>query len=269
MVPVDIPLIVEPDPEDPAGAEIMVEGAVMGRPRRFLLDTGAARTQVVADDVTAALRPVGQHRSAGVFAAGSSPLVTVQGLTVGPLTVPELDVVRVAASQPGARDLVGMDVLQNWCCYFRFGRASLSLQPSPARQAGRLLDTDASGHFYVDVTWTGVTARACWDSGASITVVDRALVAAHPGLFQPAGDAAGTDSTGAQARTPVFLAAGMVIGGARFSPHKVAAVDLAGPNRNLDRPMDLILGYPALRQADWLFDFPARRWALTQPPGVT
>jgi hypothetical protein len=31
----------------------------------------------------------------------------------------------------------------------------------------------------------------------------------------------------------------------------------------VERPMDLILGYPAWRQADWLFDFPARKWALT------
>jgi hypothetical protein len=28
--------------------------------------------------------------------------------------------------------------------------------------------------------------------------------------------------------------------------------------------MDLILGYPTIRQADWLFDFPARRWAVTR-----
>jgi len=27
--------------------------------------------------------------------------------------------------------------------------------------------------------------------------------------------------------------------------------------------MDLILGYPTIRQADWLFDFPAARWAVT------
>jgi hypothetical protein len=33
--------------------------------------------------------------------------------------------------------------------------------------------------------------------------------------------------------------------------------------------MDMILGYPALREADWLFGFPARRWALTRPPAVT
>ena len=34
-------------------------------------------------------------------------------------------------------------------------------------------------------------------------------------------------------------------------------------NSTLEYPMDLILGYPTIRQADWLFDFPARRWTLT------
>jgi hypothetical protein len=39
-------------------------------------------------------------------------------------------------------------------------------------------------------------------------------------------------------------------------------VDLSHINGPLDQPIDLILGYPTLRQADWLFDFPARRWTL-------
>ena len=28
--------------------------------------------------------------------------------------------------------------------------------------------------------------------------------------------------------------------------------------------MDLILGYNTLSQANWLFDFPRRQWAITQ-----
>ncbi len=40
-------------------------------------------------------------------------------------------------------------------------------------------------------------------------------------------------------------------------------VDLSAANATLDRPMDLILGYPTWSQADWLFDFPARMWAVT------
>jgi hypothetical protein len=41
------------------------------------------------------------------------------------------------------------------------------------------------------------------------------------------------------------------------------AVDLAQVNATLEYPMDLILGDPTIRQADWLFDFPAGSWALT------
>ena len=59
---------------------------------------------------------------------------------------------------------------------------------------------------------------------------------------------------------------GARIGGAVFPPHKVACVDLAQLNSTQARPLDLILGYTTLRQANWLLDVPARRWALTRPP---
>ena len=58
--------------------------------------------------------------------------------------------------------------------------------------------------------------------------------------------------------------AGPVIGHRAFERHKAVAVDLARVNETLEHPMDLILGYPLIRQADWLFDFPARRWAMTR-----
>jgi hypothetical protein len=32
--------------------------------------------------------------------------------------------------------------------------------------------------------------------------------------------------------------------------------------------MDLILGYNTLRQANWLFDFPRRRWAISKRLGI-
>jgi hypothetical protein len=78
-------------------------------------------------------------------------------------------------------------------------------------------------------------------------------------------ESAGTDATGATVETPLVLLAGAVIGGRWFGRHKAAVVDLSGANSTLELPMDLILGYPALRQADWLFDFPASRWTVMGP----
>jgi len=85
-------MIIEPDPDDLDCAEVMVDGAIEGRPYRFMLDTGAARTQIVADEVTAALPSRGQHSSSGVFAAGANPLVQMDGymLLVSFLEVPRL-----------------------------------------------------------------------------------------------------------------------------------------------------------------------------------
>jgi hypothetical protein len=260
-----MPLIIEPDLDDPDCAEVLVDGTVAGRPYRFLLDTGAARTQLVADEYTAGLGSHAQHSSSGVFAASTNPLVVVPALAVGPLAATTLEVERVDAGQPGARNLLGMDVLRHYCCRFRFDRNTLGLERSPAAGADRALQTGPAGHPYVNVGWPDVTGRAQWDSGAGITIVDQAFQLNHPELFEKAGRSAGTDSTGAQADGPTVLMAEPLIGGALFARHKVAVVDLSRVNATLDIPMDLILGYPTLRQANWLFDFPAGRWAVTRP----
>jgi hypothetical protein len=261
-----VPLIIEPDRDDPDCAEVLVDGTIAGRPFRFMLDTGAARTQVVADEIIAELSSHAEHRSSGVFATGARPLVTVTDVTVGPLTAETLEITRIDAAQPGACSLLGMDVLGRRCCHFRFDAGLLNLERSPAHRADLDLRVVSSGHVYVDVAWPGVTARACWDSGAGITIVDQAFLLAHPGLFAEAGTSAGTDGTGAQVQTPTFWMTGARIGGAVFAPHRVACVDLSEVNSTLARPMDLILGFTTLRQADWLLDFPARRWTLTRRP---
>jgi hypothetical protein len=69
------------------------------------------------------------------------------------------------------------------------------------------------------------------------------------------GMSTGTDATGESDETPLLLMAGPVIGQHAFARHKVVAADLSKMNSNLAVPMDLILGYPTIRQADWLFTF--------------
>ncbi|HET9896165.1 MAG TPA: aspartyl protease family protein [Streptosporangiaceae bacterium] len=259
-----IPLIIEADPDDPDCAAVMVDGTVAGRPYRFILDTGAARTQLEADEYTSTLEVVRDGSGSGVFASQSDPVVTVTDVTVGPLRVATLDVGRVSPGRPHLRNLLGMDVLRRCRCLFRLESAVLDVE-APAGYAGRDLRTDSLGHIYVDVRWPGVTARACWDTGAGITVVNRDFWRANPHLFQEIGTTTGTDATGATLETPLVLLTQAVIGGRLFGTHKAAVVDLSHPNSTVELPMDMILGYPALRQADWLFDFPASRWTVMDP----
>jgi hypothetical protein len=51
--------------------------------------------------------------------------------------------------------------------------------------------------------------------------------------------------------------------GREFTSSVVAVVDLAAANRTIQRKMDLILGWPILRQANWIIDHANRLAGLT------
>jgi hypothetical protein len=265
-----VPLIIEPDPEDPYFATVMVDGSVAGRPYRFILDTGAVRTLLGTDEYTASLTPETGDVSFSAFGGSTAdPVVTVTDLAAGPLGADTLAVTRAGGGGPGpgpgpgVRNLLGMDVLGRYCCHFRLDAGVLELDAPPGYRADHDLLMSGRGHVYVELRWPGVTGQACWDTGSGATIVSRDFWLANPGLFEEIGTSAGTDSSGAQSQTPVLMMTGPVIGGRAFAAHRVVAVDLSRANSTLEYPMDFILGYPTLRQAGWLFDFPAKRWTLT------
>jgi predicted aspartyl protease len=256
-------LIIEPEPDDPGCATVMVDGTIAGRPYRFILDTGSPRTQLAADDYTTALDTVAEFSSSGTFGDRVTyPVVTVADIAVGPLRAATLPVIRAERGGSRLSNLIGMDLLQRFCCHFRLDAGVLDLDPPPGWRGEHDLLLDSRGHIYVDVHWPGVTARATWDTGAGATIVNRDFWLGHPELFQEIGMSTGTDATGTQAETPLLMMAQATIGGRTFGRHPAVAVDLSRANSGIEYPMDLILGYPTLRQADWVFDFPARRWGL-------
>ncbi|MFI6317236.1 aspartyl protease family protein [Nonomuraea sp. NPDC050556] len=253
--PLSVPLIVEPDPDYPDCATILVDGVIAGLPHRFVLDTGTARTHVTADDYTSTLPSHAQHQATGVFASCGQDLVMLPSVSLGPVTIPDLEVTRA----PSSRSLLGMDVLGSVALRFDFLRAELSMAASGSFPTRWPLERSPGGHPFIDVVWPGTTGRACWDSGAGITVVDRGFLTEHSDLFQPIGTATGTDSTGTQVETELYVMAEARAGDAILAPTTVAAADLPRTNGR----MDLTLGYPALCQADWVLDFPANRWSAT------
>ena len=245
--------------DDPDAAVVLVDGWVGERAYPFLLDTGAATTTLQADPYTAAFPTVGTRDSGGVFARYEEELVKAPPIRVGPLSSEALVVSRTTSG--GLFNLLGMDVLGAHRLEFRFAESSVLVDEPPRTVSARPLLTSGAGHPFVPVHWGSREARAVWDTGASMTVVDARFIAGHPADFAPAGASTGTDSSGAQRATPAFTMTGATVGDVMLAPHRVAAVDLAGLNGS-GRPVDLILGYNSIRQATWLFDFPAARWAV-------
>ena len=165
-----------------------------------------------------------------------------------------------------------MDVLRDVSCHFCFDVGRVYVAPSGESILGnnaQEVSYDRRFHPYIEVQFKELAARAQWDTGAGITIADLNFVVKHPALFTEAGRSQGTDASGFTMETPMFIMAASTIGGKEFPPHKVAAVDLAQVNATTDIPMDLILGYSTFSKANWLFDFPAGKWALTKLLGET
>lgn len=265
---VELELIIEPDEDEPEAASVFVAGNLNGKPYRFLLDTGAARSTIVMNEATAALQRVGAHETSGVFKASNDDLVRVERLEIGAIVRENITISRSPAG-PGTRDLIGMDILRAFCCHFQFDQDRVLMDadcPDADRYTFAPLFMDSGSHPYIDVLFENgkVQGSAVWDTGASLTVVDLNFVQQHPDIFTPAGHSIGTDATGSQVETPMFMMSAASIGGHVFPPHKAATVDLAQVNARIEKPMDFILGYMTLRKANWLFDFPGKRWAITK-----
>jgi Aspartyl protease len=256
-----VPLIIERDSDENDFASVMIDAAIAGHPYRLILDTGGARTHLNSDDYLASLPAVGEHTSAGSFGREVTyPVVRIPGLVAGDLRV---DAVEVTCSDDQLGGVLGMDVLGRYRCHLRLDAGVLELDALPDRALDQGLLVDSRGHAYIEVSWPGVTASACVDTGAPPTVVNKGFWHAHPELFTQIGMVTGTDASGDQMDTPLLLMNGPVIGTRPFTAHKVVAADISSTNQTADYPNDLILGYSTLRQADWLFDFPAKIWAIT------
>ena len=261
-----IPLLVVPDADEPDAAEIYIDGTVNGRNYRFLLDTGAARSSIGLDEFTAALPSVGENWSSGVFSQTADDIVVVDSLRVGPLLRAPFQFTRSKERAHAARsNLLGMDLWREVCCHFRFDCARLDILPTPPTDAFTFqpIHMDQKAHPYLPIQIAGAVGMAVWDTGASLTVVDASFVRANARYFTEAATSLGTDASGTQVETPMFVMADSRIDGHLFPPHRVAAVDLSAVNATLEVPMDLILGYNLYHQANWLFDFPRRRWAIS------
>lgn len=267
----ELTLIIEHDDEDVEAAELFVEGTIGGHMYQFRLDTGAAKSSVMFDDYTSRFGSEGTSTSSGVFANSSDDLIIVPSIEIGPIVKHNFTLVRAAGRDAGISNLIGMDLLKEFRCHFLFDENRVLIDANDDLNAGygfQELLLDNKFHPYVDVRCGAVNAKAVWDTGASITIVDSKFIESQPASFREDGSTSGTDSTGVKMETRMFIMAAALIGDHMFPPHRVAAVDLSHVNSTIQVPMDLILGYTTLSKANWVFDFARKRWAISKGLGT-
>lgn len=241
-------------------AEVYVDGIVNNSPRRFLLDTGCARTALKHDEFSSGFPSVGKEQSGGVFGSAKYDLIEIDSLAVGPLRCASRSISR---ARPGEldRDLLGMDVLRDHRLHFAFDESRVDMLDTAPDVHLPLLNTTSTIPC-IEVHIGGTCVGAVWDTGASITLVDTAFVESHPSVFDLVGEDTGTDSAGAQQRTPTYMMRSLVIANCPFPPHRVAALSLSRVQSSSDAPIAFILGYSTLRHARWAFDFVGSHWGI-------
>lgn len=260
-----VSLSVVSDPSEPGAAEIIVPVELSGHRYSFLLDTGAAGSRIVADNFTRSLGRAAANLQNGEGALGravSTSRVVVPDLTIGNITVFELAIDLAVESAPGPPCILGLDVLRGHRLDFRFMIGELTLDGYGPIDRNRRLLTSSTGHPHGDVEWDGASARAVWDSGAGVTVVDRDFVLAHPDLFVENGRSVGTDAHGNEQETPMVMMSRCRIGGRPFAPTVAAVADIAGIQSPENPSFELIVGYPLIAQADWSVDLHSSRWGF-------
>lgn len=257
-----IPLLYEHDDDlEPESIVLIAEGSAAGEPVRFVVDTGAAKCGV--PDTGAISELVGIGAGTGRGASGTvsgEDIVIVDEITVGELTVRSVRASRSSRSRP----LLGINALGGFRCHFRFTRNQLDVDTSnDSSNRQHELARLPHGQPLVDVDFGTVTTQAVWDTGASLSVADATFARAHPDLFELGVAGSGFDSVGAALSGTHARLASCTIGGKPFEASACIVLDLAALNSTLDEPINLAVGMPIIRRADWCFDFSTNVWNVT------
>ena len=261
---VTVPLLAFAD-DEPDAVVLCVDGSVGEDPVRFVLDTGAATCSVPLTPTTRALHTASAEGGRGVSGATTGDaVVTLPTLAFGGVTELAVRASRYT-DHPHRRPLLGMNALGHHRCHFRFRDDALDIDGHPPElHSVHHLETGPGGQPMVTARFAEQTAYACWDTGASLTVVDAGFADANPRVFQVGDATEGIDATGASVHSTRALMAECVIGGTTFAASACVIVDLGPVNVDLDPPMAMILGTPLLRQANWYFDFPGGQWGVSR-----
>ncbi len=257
-----VPVTLDPDPNDDRALQCWVDADAAGAKHRLLLDTGSRRSSVPREGAfaTAELHGTGTGRGASGDSA-TDQLIRIRSLGVGDLTMEDV-LVELQPENWSHPPLLGTHVFEPYVCAFRFSKGRIDVDVDDHADAASWGDSWTPA---VELCWDETLVRAVWDTGAGITIVDQAWAEQHPEAVTVSGvQDHGIDSTGRAVPGQRGTLMGFTVHGTRFAGGQPCGiVDLSPLNAHMSRgPINMFLGLPQIRQADWVLDFPQRKIAV-------
>ena len=164
----------------------------------------------------------------------------------------------------GTESTLGIDLIGRHPFSVNFHDSpSIKFNPKPPRQLLASLKVHSTGLLNIPVVINGNPARALWDTGASVTAVDRAYIKSHPETFKRSGTRVqGTDGSGHSLELQAFRAKKITIGSRTFRDVPVVSADLSVLRETLGNSVSVVIGFNLIRKTDWYFDARQKLWSI-------
>ena len=256
-----IDLIIKHDDELKDTAEVHVSATVDNQVVDFILDTGCSITTLFYNDFSASYKVIEQGEYSGAFGTSKKDKILVDHISLASLKKSNLNISRTPQGGNN-KNLLGMDFLGETYFELHLSDEKLIISGDKVESYKNELTFDSGKIPFIDISFEDRVAKAVWDTGAGITIVDKAFVEVNKHLFEDAGTTTGTDSTGTSFETPVYFIKYIEIAGFKFPKHRVVPIDLAHLGPKTGRGMDFILGYSTLKLAHWAMDFKNKKWDI-------
>jgi hypothetical protein len=230
---------------------------------RCILDSGSMDTAVNVPD-TAAFAALPTLATRHMMGAGGVAVSTDQ-VRVGAIHVGDFEMKApdhaYRGPLPDPNPVLGLDFFKAMqTVTFDFHAMALSRDPPSGRLCPDRFKADSM--IEVPADFAGQAMQAGWDTGAGATVVDAALLARHPELFQYVKDFPAEDATGKAVPAKIYTTSAFTLCGIKLNNMPVGVLDLSEARKKKPDLPEVVFGDNLFMGHVWAFDFRDGRWSI-------
>ena len=254
-------------------ARLFVQAAVNGKPKSFLLDTGAAKSMLMTDDDIKQIPSVGRTSFSGAdMVPRECDWIRVNSFKVAGHNFSNAPFTRCDPYDSIPSNL-GLEYLKFYILYLDFEKMRFELKgTAPEGVVTSDLKILKSGQIAIPVYFGSDAVDAIFDTGCAMTVVDLEFARSHPSLFAQvtvnrngqdlAIDSPMRDATGRTLIGQVFVASDFKIGNVLFKKQIVTVFPFSKDLRNTLQA-SIVLGATTIMNANWMINFKDKKWSAS------